>query len=146
MKVTTVGYYKEMPHGEGAEYSIYDFINKGDKTRIDDICRYLKSGVEFNVSPGSVEDVIDPTKGVAGTASTYTDGTWLWPGDLAYYVRNYNLKLLDEFIATMEQNAWKVNLTLDDLDYDEIEIDGMRMFEDEKPPALAGGLDSAKFL
>lgn len=69
MKVKTIGYYKERPDGEKTTHSIYDFINKGDKNRIDDICRYLESGIPVVVSPGCVEDVIDPEKGMADSTS-----------------------------------------------------------------------------
>lgn len=127
MKVKTVGYYKEMPHAGKSTDSILDFIRKGDSKLVNSICEYLESGVGFIISPGVVDDVINPERGAAGTASTYTDGTWFWPGDLAYYVRNYNLKLPDEFIATMKKNNWKVPVTLDDLDYNEIEVDGEKI-------------------
>ena len=129
MNVKTVGYYKEMPHGGNSKDSIFDIIKKGDRKLIDKICRYLESGIEFIVSPCIVDDVINPERGTAGVTSTYTDGTWFWPGDLEYYVRNYNLKLPDDFITTMRNNNWKVPVTLDDLDYDEIEVDGIKIFE-----------------
>lgn len=128
MKVKTVGYYKEMPHGNNATASIKDFINKEDPDRISKICHYLDSGLEFVVSPGIVNDIIHPERGTAGTSSTFTDGEWFWPGDLSYYVRNYHLKLPDAFIKTMEKNSWEVRCTLDDLDYNEIEVDGVKLF------------------
>lgn len=131
MKVRTVGYYKETQHGFGASESIMDYLHKESEIRIDDICNYLESGIEFIVSLGIVEDVVKPEKGMAGTPSTFTDGEWFWPGDLAYYVRNYKLKLPDEFIETMIRNNWEVNCTLDDLDYEEIEVNGVKIFENE---------------
>lgn len=130
MKLKTVGYYKEMPHGHETGNSIFDFINKGSQEYIDKIYQYLKSGVEFVVSPEVTHDIITPEKGTSGIASSYTDGIWLWPGDLAYYVKNYNLKLPDEFISTMSQNNWKISKTIDDMDYEEIVIDGIKMFDE----------------
>ena len=125
MNVNSVGYYKEMPHATKATESIYDHINKEKQENVDNICRYLESGVEFIVSPGKVEDVIKPENGTAGSPSTFTDGIWCWPGDLSYYVRKYRLKLPDEFISTMQSRDWKCNLKFEDLDYDEIIIDGV---------------------
>ena len=130
MELKTVGYYKEMPHGKDTDNSILDFINKGSQDNIDMIYQYLKSRVEFIVSPEVTHDIISPEKGTSGTASSYTDGIWLWPGDLAYYVKNYKLKLPDEFISTMAQNNWKISKTLDDMDYEEIVIDGIKMFDE----------------
>ena len=49
-----------MPHATKATESIYDHINKESQERVDKICQYLRSGVEFIVSPGKVEDVINP--------------------------------------------------------------------------------------
>ena len=74
------------------------------------------------------EDVIKPEKGNAGVASEYTDGTWLWRGDLSYYVRNYKLKLPEEFIDDMIRNNWKVPVTTDSLDSDSLEIDGIKIY------------------
>jgi hypothetical protein len=128
MKVRTVGFYKEMPHGQKSSDSIYDFIKKEDPKKLDKICGYLKSGLEFVVTPGMVEDVIHPEKGAAGVPSIYTDGEWFWPGDLAYYVKNYRLKLPDEFVSMMEKKGWRANVSMDELDCDDIEVDGVKIF------------------
>ena len=40
------------------------------------------------------------------------------------------LKLPDVFISTMTQNNWKISKTLDDMDYEEIVIDGIKMFDE----------------
>ena len=47
-----------------------------------------------------------------------------------------NILLVDEpetyeFIETMIRNNWEVNCTLDDLDYEEIEVNGVKIFENE---------------
>ena len=130
MELKTIGYYKEMPHGRDTDNSIMDFINKESQDKVDKIYQYLKSGVEFIVSPEITQDIITPERGTSGVASSYTDGIWLWPGDLAYYVKNYNLKLPEEFISTMEQNNWHVSKTISDMNYEEIVIDGIKMFDD----------------
>ncbi|MCR5627408.1 MAG: hypothetical protein K6F99_08820 [Lachnospiraceae bacterium] len=130
MKLKTVGYYKEMPHGRKTNNSILDSINKEKPENIEKIYQYLRGGVEFIVSPEITQDIIAPEKGTSGIASSYTDGIWLWPGDLAYYVKNYNLKLPDEFISTMKDNDWQISKTIDDMNYDEIVIDGVKMFEE----------------
>lgn len=127
MELKTVGYYKEMSQGRETDGSIYDYIDKVNPDDKAKICQYLESGVEFIVSPGVTYDVINPERGTSGIASSYSDGTWLWPGDLAYYVKKYNIKLPDEFIATMRESNWIVPVTLDDMNYDEIIIDGIKM-------------------
>ena len=130
MELKSVGYYKEMSHGKPNDNSILDYINKEKNENIEKIYQYLRSGVELVVSPGVTYDIISPEKGTSGISSSYTDGIWLWPGDLAYYVKNYNLKLPNEFISTMKENNWKVSKTIDDMNYDEIVIDGVKIFNE----------------
>ena len=129
MIVKTVGFYKEMPHGGKSTDSILDNIYKENSSMVDSICCYLEKGIEFIVSPGIVNDVINPERGTAGDTSIYTDGKWIWPGDLSYYVRNYKLKLPDAFIDTMKSNNWKIPIKISNLDFNEIVVDGTKMFE-----------------
>ncbi|MBE7071465.1 MAG: hypothetical protein E7383_01780 [Ruminococcaceae bacterium] len=128
MNIISQGYYKEMPHGEPTNPSIMDFIGKEDKSLIDNICSYLESGVPLATTPGVVDDIINPDRGVIGTPTALTDGTWVWPGDLSYYVKTYKLKLSDEFIQTMKDNNWKIPITLEDIDLDSLTIDGISPF------------------
>lgn len=123
MNLKRVGFFKEMPHGLDSQLSIMDYINKANKD-VDRISNYLREGIEVIVSPGVVNDIINDNKGIAGTSSLYTDGEWIWPGDLAYYVKEYKLKLPDEFIESMNRNSWKVKLSIDDLELDSLTIDG----------------------
>lgn len=53
-------------------------------------------------------DVLRPEKGIAGTPDEMTDGKYIWPGDLAYYVLNYDLQLNKEFIDYMIEHEWTV--------------------------------------
>ncbi|MCR4597550.1 MAG: hypothetical protein K5678_00790 [Acetatifactor sp.] len=127
MELKTVGYFKEMSQGRETDGSIYDSVGKGNPDETEKICQYLDSGIEFVVSPGKTYDVINPENGTAGISSSYSDGVWLWPGDLAYYVRKYNVKLPEEFISAMRDSNWIVPVKLDDMNYDEIVIDGIKM-------------------
>ena len=120
------GYYKEMPHAEETDPSISEYIGK----KIDykkEICQYLQQGIVLTACGEVSQDVLHPEKGVAGTPDDMTDGKYIWPGDLAYYVKNYNLKLPDEFISTMKENDWKVSKTIDDMDFEKIVIDGVKI-------------------
>ena len=129
MNIIRQGYFREMPHGDNRDPSIWDFIEKNDKDKVDKVCKYLESGIEIITCAGTVDDVIDPSKGVAGIPSVLTDGTWHWPGDLAYYVKNYNLGLSYEFIETMERNDWKIRVTAEDLDLYKMWIDGEKLYD-----------------
>ena len=67
-----------------------------------------------------VKDIICPEKGVIGSPDDITDGTWIWPADLVYYVENYDLQLDEEFIKHMAKQSWSVP---EDLIIDEDDID-----------------------
>ena len=124
MNLKSVGYFKEMSDGSPNNPSIKDYINKGADYPIDKICAYLDSGLPLIVSPGFVLDVIDESKGNAGSPSILTDGKWVWSGVLSYYVKNYNLQLDSELIDTMISNGWKIPIHENELDYSSILIDG----------------------
>ena len=124
MKLTSVGYFREMLDGSQNDPSIKDYVNKGVDYPIDKICAYLDSGLPLIVSPGLVSDVIDESKGIAGSPSILTDGKWAWPGVLSYYVKNYNLLLKKDFIDTMVSNGWMIPIHENELDYSNILLDG----------------------
>ena len=124
MFITSVGYFKEMPDGSPSDPSIKDYINKGTSSLIDKICAYLDNGIPLIFSPGTALDVIDETKGVAGSPSILTDGKWAWSGVLSYYVKNYNLQLDDKFIETIIENGRKIPECEKELDYSNILLDG----------------------
>ena len=124
MNIKSTGYFKEMIDGNPTDPSIKEYIGKGIDYPIDKICAYLDGGLPLIVSPGLVLDVIDESKGDAGSPSILTDGKWAWSGVLSYYVKNYNLLLDIDFINTMMSNDWKIPISEDDLDYSTILLDG----------------------
>ena len=130
MNLIRQGYYKEMPYAEDTDPSILDSIGKANPEEIDNICTYLNAGIVLITCCGTSTDVIKPENGIAGTPSVMTDGTWVWPGDLNYYVKNYQLALNPEFITDMREHKWKVDLQESELDYASIEIEGNRLIEE----------------
>ena len=78
MNLKSAGYFKEMLDGSPSDPSIKDYINKGTSSLIEKICAYLANGIPLIVSPGTALDVIDETKGVAGSPSILTDGKSLY--------------------------------------------------------------------
>ena len=111
MKLKSVGFYKELSRSDKYKESIFDSINSVNSFEKEKVCKYLEDGLVLVVVPETSEDVINPEKGVTGTSSEKTDGTWLWPEYLSYYVRNYNLKLPDDFLETMQKNNCNIPIT-----------------------------------
>ncbi len=127
MNLKTVGYYKEMTQGKSTDPSIHQFVNKGDKHVIEKICAYLNDGTTVIVCPGVTRDIIDETAGSAGTGSACTDGVWLWPDDLCYYVRKYNISIPEDFLETMKRNNWDNPSKSLDLTDEPIIVDGIEL-------------------
>ena len=87
----------------------------------------MDEGCTVIVSPGVTKDVIDETAGSAGTGSACTDGKWLWPDDLSYYVRKYNISIPADFLETMEENNWENPGGKMDLSDESIIVDGIEL-------------------
>lgn len=121
MKFRRQGFYKEMPHGEESDPSILDYIGKIGSIEAEKICQYLNEGKVLVACGGIVTDILNPENGFAGCPELKTDGIWVWPGDLAYYVKQYHLALNEEFIKTMKNSNWHISNS-SDIDYDEMEI------------------------
>lgn len=121
MKLKTIGIFKEMLHGSECDPSIFEFIQPNASEGEDKIINYLRSGIVIVACGGIVTDVINPENGLAGCPELKTDGIWVWPGDLEYYVKHYHLKLDEEFVKTMCKNNWRV-CNMINIDYDNLEI------------------------
>ncbi|MEH1014099.1 hypothetical protein V6U90_13435 [Micromonospora sp. CPCC 206060] len=70
--------------------------------------RYLEQGMTVLVSPGWVHDLLGRQAKIICQYSTLTDGKWIWPSDLVYYLRTYHVVLPDEFLAHMASHGWVV--------------------------------------
>lgn len=70
--------------------------------------RYLEQGKTVLVSPHWVDDLLNAQMRRICQYSTLTDGTWIWPSDLVYYVKNYHVVLPEEFIEHMASRNWVV--------------------------------------
>ncbi len=114
------GYYKEMPHGDDTDPSIFEHIHKTIKNK-NKICEYLRSGFVLAACGSVVNDVISPEKGIIGSPDDITDGVWLWPADLVYYVENYDLLPDNEFVTYMLNHNWCIPNDLE-IDEDNLEI------------------------
>lgn len=77
------------------------------------VVEYLRSGVIAIASPGMAKSVLDDTQ-VVGTSSWRTDGVWLWPDALAYYVEAHGVCLPLPFIRHIQGNKYSVPLVGED--------------------------------
>ncbi len=70
--------------------------------------RYLEQGEVIAAASQWVDDLLDVSAKRICQYSIRTDGAWVWPSSLAYYVRQYHVKLPAEFLNHMAANDWIV--------------------------------------
>ena len=97
-KLVRVGFFREMRHGEPGDPSLAAERAAAPRPHQDELADYLAAGHHYIGSPGMVTDVIDG-KTVIGSPDYLTDGTYVWPADAEHYVRTYNVRLPDDFVA-----------------------------------------------
>ena len=100
-----VGDFVELGYDHAGAPSLIECRGKRRPDHKQQVVEYLGSAVVFIVSPGREDDFFDPEKD-AGSSSVATDGVYVWPRALAYYVEVYDVELPDEFEAHMARNGW----------------------------------------
>ncbi len=73
-----------------------------------EIVQYLEQGVDIITSLSWVRDLLDSDASQICQFSVKTDGEWIWPRTLAYYVNAYHVSLPDSFVEKMRQSDWMV--------------------------------------
>src|SRR5690349_5590717 len=91
VRVENLGFYRELPHGDPQGPSLRELLGKGDVEARDGVANYLTTGSILATTGEYVFDVLKDGKVDAGLLAIQTDGRWVWPADLAYYVREYNV-------------------------------------------------------
>ncbi|WP_285639504.1 hypothetical protein [Lentzea sp. NBRC 102530] len=82
-------------------------MGQGDPEVQERLAAYLERGRNYAVSTSVVVDVLSEERVEIGRLATLTDGTWLWPTDLAHYVRRYNVSVPAEFVAHAAALGWE---------------------------------------
>ena len=121
MKLKRVGFYKELKHGDKHGESLYELISLIPNLNEDKIISYLKSGTIFCVSPGIVQDVLSKDEKIIGSLKILTDGVWIWPSDLVYYIQEYHVSLDNDFISHMCESNWMC-ITMNTIDLEKLEF------------------------
>ncbi|HEY0637126.1 MAG TPA: hypothetical protein VGD67_05730, partial [Pseudonocardiaceae bacterium] len=71
------------------------------------VLSYLESAPVVHSTGGFSLDRIDPMRGKAVPVTWHTDGTWVWPGSVTYYLRSYALPPDPEFLAHIRQRNFR---------------------------------------
>ncbi|MEE6261007.1 hypothetical protein [Plantactinospora sonchi] len=72
------------------------------------VTNYLRQGAVVMASSSWVDDRLDEAVKKICQYSVRTDGEWIWPADLAYYVSTYHVNLPGEFLDHIASREGKV--------------------------------------
>jgi hypothetical protein len=111
-----VGFFREMEIAGDDHPSLRDAVGTlagGGKERI---VGYLEAGCGVVMAPTMVGDALEPSREAVAGLGLLTDGEWIWPAELEYYVEEYDVGLPRDFIDHMAANEWTVpTLSVEDL-------------------------------
>jgi hypothetical protein len=79
---------------------------KRTRERKREVLAYLRAGKTYIASPGIDRDFFDKRRR-ADTRSLMTDGVYVWPELLRYYVDEHDVELPQDFEAHMSANGWR---------------------------------------
>ncbi|MFF7357368.1 hypothetical protein ACFZA1_32820 [Streptomyces filipinensis] len=71
------------------------------------IANYLSNGETLIATGSWADDLVDPHNTRICQYMVHTDGTWVWPSSLPYYVSRYHIELPTDFTQHMESRNWK---------------------------------------
>jgi hypothetical protein len=140
----TVGFFSELRHGFPEAGSLRQSVSDTPSPNEDLVVRYLDQGIRWCIClGGDCHDVLDPENKVieavpprflARGPVILTDGEWVWPGDLSYYVQTYHARLPDEFISHMRDSNWRVPEE-DSVDLSQLSMTALHAIPgDQQPP------------
>jgi hypothetical protein len=107
MGLIWVGFFRELPHGKPTGPSLREHLQESGHPDEAAIVHYLNAGTTLAATGSMVDDYLDDTKKGVAHLEIATDGSWVWPRDLAYYVGAYHVRLPPEFVEHMRSNGWK---------------------------------------
>ena len=107
-----VGFFADLPHGYPDGEVLAERIGSGDVAAQAGLVGYLTKGSVASMGRAvptigqNLFDVLSPERTPIGPLNVLTDGVWVWPSDLAYYVRVYNVGLPAEFVEWARLLDW----------------------------------------
>lgn len=104
-KLQKVGFFESMPKVE-AVAALNALRAAAARPNEADILRYLRGGTQAFVILGLSSDLLSPKREVIGPPNIFTDGEWVWPADLLYYIEKYHIDVPEAFVRRMEERGW----------------------------------------
>ena len=119
MALRSVGFFRELRHGDSAGPSLRASVGQLASPHVPELVGYLESAPALATTGSLVDDVLDGAQKGVARLEVATDGEWVWPRDLAYYVSRYRVGLPADFIEHIHA-AHGAPPSLDHEDFDRI--------------------------
>jgi len=116
-----VGFFSDLSYGHAEEGPLSAAVRAESDDWEPSAVGYLEAGTPIAIAMMVTCDELDPARPEIGPLAILTDGTWVWPSDLAYYLGRYHCPLPDEFVTHMRDQDWHVPEDLE-VDLDEYEF------------------------
>jgi len=114
--VKSIGYFRQLDHGtpDGPDLieAIGDPLSEAER---EPVARYLRAGFPLVVTGSLGTDFFAPERGEVSRINTLTDGEFLWPEDLAYYVETYGARPPADFLAHVRAQGSPPRLNKDEV-------------------------------
>lgn len=105
MTLRRLGFFRELGHGDEDGPSLVEARRTVPAPHQDEVAQYLDAGCTVATTGVLLDDVLDPGRTAVAALELVTDGAWVWPRDLAYYVRRYNISLPEDFVGDVRRRA-----------------------------------------
>ena len=113
MQLKDIGFFRDLPHGLEDSPSLEEARRSSGDDDEAQVISYLRDG---NLMVATTGPGLDPlAEGLEYTDPPHilTDGVWMWPGDLAFYVEKYHVSLEQEFLDHIRKNCYRVPVVLE---------------------------------
>ncbi len=93
----SLGFYRQLRHGypQGPDLTAAADGSLPSRARTE-VARYLRDCPVVAATTQRADDVLDPRQTNVSGINIHTDGTYVWPEDLAYYVERYGVAVPDD--------------------------------------------------
>jgi hypothetical protein len=106
MIVGRAGFFRELPHGLPDGDSLRQAVQESAGADEEKLLSYLRGNTVLAATAALVDDVLDPERRAVAPLELVTDGAWVWPRDLAYYLERYHVALPLQFVLQIELHNW----------------------------------------
>jgi hypothetical protein len=102
-----VGFFRELESSPDDGPVLRDAVRAEASPDEQRMVAYLKAAPVLAATGQLVGDVLAEASTAVAPLEIHTDGEWVWPADLAYYLAHYHVALPAELWARAAANAWQ---------------------------------------